>query len=381
MKVPDTMCVVMSYCAGGDMHQLIKARAESGTGPHSEKLVLWWLVQCLLALRHMHDRHVLHRDLKTSNIFIIPRCSSDSHASLTFEPHYYNSSVAVARYVLWFTYSQTAMSHPCRSEVDSTFSLLKLGDFGMARAMKDSFELADSCVGTPAYMSPEMLKNQPYGPGSDMWSMGCCLYQMMALKNAFVGVSIAKTMEMIVKGNRPQLSEAWPDQPTIYSSGLVAMVDGLLQSDDSKRPTAADMLNDPLLNRSLADYRSILGQQMRSSSCSSSTHSPLQGTDDGGTAGKGAPSIAWDGDLDAMEQLLATVAADQDADEPRLPSRTTTPASCISAFELELDREASKLHREGPTVGDTENEDKISSFADQIPLASVRMFCFYLEHH
>ena len=72
LKEPDSVCVVMSFCGGGDLHQLIKARAETGK-PFSEPQVLWWLVQCLLALRHMHERHVLHRDLKSSNIFLSSR--------------------------------------------------------------------------------------------------------------------------------------------------------------------------------------------------------------------------------------------------------------------------------------------------------------------
>ena len=127
MKAPDSVCVVMSLCGGGDLHQFIRARGKAEEGPFPEQQVMWWLVQCLLALRHMHDRHVLHRDLKTSNMFLSRRPS------------------------------------------DPPLGLLKLGDFGMARAMADSFDLADSCVGTPSFMSPEMLLHEAYGPEADMW--------------------------------------------------------------------------------------------------------------------------------------------------------------------------------------------------------------------
>lgn len=311
LSVPDSVCVVMSFCGGGDLHQKIKARADSGDGPFSEVQVLWWLVQCLLALRHMHERHVLHRDLKTSNIFL------------------------------------------SRRRGDPALGLLKLGDFGLARTMQDSFEMADSCVGTPAFMSPEMLKHQPYGPGSDLWAMGCCLYQMCALKNSFVGVSMANTMEMIVKGTYPPLQgvcgglQAGPP----FTAGLLEIVDRLLQPDQTRRPPAAELLNLPLLGQPLADYRVTLGKQIRSSgSGSSELPSAASSMSGGGLPGGGGDGGAsgtakWDGDLDVMELLLASVAADDDIAEPRLatPLLLQAATGSLSSFEAELDQQAGRL--------------------------------------
>lgn len=63
------LCIVMDYCEGGDMFNLIAKQKEIGTG-FPEPQILAWFVQMALALKHVHDRKILHRDLKTQNIFL-----------------------------------------------------------------------------------------------------------------------------------------------------------------------------------------------------------------------------------------------------------------------------------------------------------------------
>jgi NIMA (never in mitosis gene a)-related kinase len=60
-----------------------------------------------------------------------------------------------------------------------------LGDFGIARIMDGTTDYARTCVGTPYYLSPEIWENNPYNNKSDLWAMGCVLYEMTTLKHAF----------------------------------------------------------------------------------------------------------------------------------------------------------------------------------------------------
>lgn len=118
----------MEYADGGDLHSLIRQRKGS---PIPEGMILDLLVQMCLALKHLHDRKIIHRDLKTENIFL------------------------------------------------NKAGVLKLGDFGIAKVFKNTLQFAKTKIGTPMYMSPEIFQDlAKYNHKTDMWSLGCIVYEV-----------------------------------------------------------------------------------------------------------------------------------------------------------------------------------------------------------
>ncbi|XP_035770510.1 serine/threonine-protein kinase Nek5-like isoform X2 [Neolamprologus brichardi] len=128
-----SLYIVMEYCDGGDLMK--KINIQRGV-PFTEEQIVDWFVQICLGLKHIHDRKILHRDIKAQNIFLT------------------NGGMKA-----------------------------KLGDFGIARMLNNTMELARTCVGTPYYLSPEICENRPYNNKTDIWSLGCVLYELCTLKH------------------------------------------------------------------------------------------------------------------------------------------------------------------------------------------------------
>ena len=75
-----------------------------------------------------------------------------------------------------------------------------IGDFGIARVLSYTHEKAKTMVGTPYYLSPEIVNNLPYSFKSDIWSLGVVLYELCMLKPPFDGGSLSSLALNIVKG-------------------------------------------------------------------------------------------------------------------------------------------------------------------------------------
>ncbi|NXK03382.1 NEK1 kinase, partial [Herpetotheres cachinnans] len=176
--------IVMDYCEGGDLFK--KINAQKGI-LFSEDQILDWFVQICLALKHVHDRKILHRDIKSQNIFLTK---------------------------------------------DGT---IQLGDFGIARVLNSTAELARTCIGTPYYLSPEICQNKPYNNKSDIWALGCVLYEMCTLKHAFEAGNMKNLVLKIISGPFPPVS-------THYSYDLRNLLSQLFKRNPRNRPSVNSIL-------------------------------------------------------------------------------------------------------------------------------------------
>ncbi|XP_038652489.1 serine/threonine-protein kinase Nek11 isoform X1 [Scyliorhinus canicula] len=193
-----SFCIITEYCEGGDLQCRIEEYRRADW-TFAEGQVIEWFIQLLLGAQYMHERRILHRDLKSSNIFL-------------------------------------------------KNNLVKIGDFGVSRLLMGSCDLATTFTGTPYYMSPEVLSHQGYDSKSDIWSLACILYEMCCLDHAFTGHNFMSVVLKIVDGETPSLADR-------YSSELNAVMASMLQKDPSHRPTAAEILKLPYVDQQLQNIK------------------------------------------------------------------------------------------------------------------------------
>eukprot|EP00741_Cyanophora_paradoxa_P004393 tig00000802_g4264.t1 len=191
----DFLCIVMEYCAGGDLHTEIRNKRERNDR-FSEAEIIDYLIQILMALQYIHDRKILHRDLKSKNLFL----TKDKR-------------------------------------------VIKIGDFGIARILEHTMDMAETAVGTPYYLSPEVCQNKPYNYKSDVWSVGCILQELCFLKHPFDATNI---YALLYKSKRI-LQDEVPPLPSTYSRELQELSKNMLQRNPELRPRVAEILALPFI--------------------------------------------------------------------------------------------------------------------------------------
>ena len=122
-----------------------------------------------------------------------------------------------------------------------------LGDFGIAKALDSTRDFANTCIGTPYYMSPELFKNKLYSYKSDIWALGCVLFEVCNLWHAFDVQSINGLAVKILKGNYPPISP-------FYSKQLRDLINQCLSIHSNNRPTVLEIIQKPFVKRKVVDF-------------------------------------------------------------------------------------------------------------------------------
>ena len=141
-----------------------------------------------LGLKYIHERKILHRDIKPANIF------------------------------------------------KTKTGIIKFGDFGVSKLLASTLQKASTEIGTPLYLSPEIVKGQKYDATTDIWSLGVTLYELCALKRPF------DTTEGLTDLNKKILKGDYEPIPDWYSQDMRDLIKAMLIVDNKKRPTIKQIL-------------------------------------------------------------------------------------------------------------------------------------------
>ena len=172
----DTQYLIFEFCENRDLSHLIDKRKKL-----KEIEVQYYITQLIQALIHLHDRNIVHRDLKLGNIFLTGKME------------------------------------------------LKLGDFGLAKKLSFREEKISEMVGTPAYMAPEILENMGYSLEVDIWSLGVIMYYLIIGKLPFN------------KQNQEDIKRAFPKK-AIISRAAKSLIEQILVKDPKERPSLKQIL-------------------------------------------------------------------------------------------------------------------------------------------
>lgn len=213
----------------------------------SEAQVISLFVQTTMAVKHMHDRRLLHRDIKSQNVFLT------------------------------------------RTHV------VKLGDFGITTVLQNTVAMASTMCGTPCYFSPELCQGQPYNNKSDVWALGVLLYEMCAITLPFESTTMKALMREIVSKSPKRI-------PSCFSDELWSLVLCMIEKDPRRRPDAGQVLLQPVLMRRVPD---IIAQLKSVEFSDISPRARDKQSGGGNKGGGGNDADVFVADTEPYQQLLA----------------------------------------------------------------------------
>lgn len=220
--------IVMEYCEKGDLCTYMSELQKNKKSNYffSEDFIWKLFIQISIGLYYIHSKKILHRDIKTLNIFLTKDLNG------------------------------------------------KIGDLGVAKVLEGTAH-AITFIGTPYYVSPEMCQNKPYNEKSDIWALGCILYELITFCHPFTASNQAALFIKILHGNYTPLPES-------TSQDLSNMVKFILQKNFKKRPSMKEIITSKTFlshARRLGlegDLNDVLSMQ-RSSTINSTTSSVNKG--------------------------------------------------------------------------------------------------------
>ena len=190
--------IVTEYADGGDLSEKIKEKKNKNNN-FTESEILDYFTQICLAIKHIHEKKIIHRDLKSGNIFLMKN------------------------------------------------GLVKLGDFGISKRFQKTMDKAKTFIGTPYYLSPEIINGKPYDSKSDIWSLGVLLYEMMTFKMPFNANSLPMLSVKIMRGQ-------YIPPPTIYTKDLRELVTKCLTVEPKNRPSIQEILRMPIIQNRIRSF-------------------------------------------------------------------------------------------------------------------------------
>ena len=195
----NTLCIVMEFADRGDLFQKIVEHKKSAK--FFEESDIWRIfIQLVKGLKALHDLKILHRDMKSANVFLFSNGSA------------------------------------------------KLGDLNVSKVARRG--LGYTQTGTPYYASPEVWKDMPYDNKSDVWSLGCVLYEMITLRPPFRAKDMEGLFNKVCKGQYSKI----PDR---FSDDLFQVIQYLLQVNSSARPSCEQILSHPVVMKRIEYFKSF----------------------------------------------------------------------------------------------------------------------------
>jgi len=195
-----TLCLVMEYADRGDLANRIKEQKKKGKY-FNERDIWRVFIQLVKGLKALHDLKILHRDIKSSNIFLF----SDGTA--------------------------------------------KLGDLNVCKILSNNV-LGKTQAGTPSYAAPEVWMEKPYGLKSDIWSLGCVLYEIISLHCPFRGENVVELYNKILIGEFIRI-------PNRFSDELNWIIEHMINSDVNKRLSCDEILKCEYIKKRLGQNKSM----------------------------------------------------------------------------------------------------------------------------
>ena len=198
----EALCIVMEYADKGDLYQKIVHLKKIGC--LIEEIDAWKIfIQMVRGLKSLHDLKILHRDLKSANIFLF----SDGTA--------------------------------------------KIGDLNVSKVAQKG--LGYTQTGTPYYASPEVWNENPYDNKSDIWSLGCVTYEMLTLHPPFRAKDMEELYNRVIKGQYKKIGDK-------YSEDMNEIIGFLLKVNPKDRPNCDEILKHPIIKKRLEFFQAQAGE-------------------------------------------------------------------------------------------------------------------------